>query len=243
MLFQMRGCPPGKTILDRTVIFTLCAKAGVVLRDSIGPITSHRGRASAVTALASVPQGLRLPELMAWHSDLKSIKHSIRVRPTQLAGAFANADQMAHMVKAPTDHLAMLNGGPGRRAVGSYGLQPTPIASTPSGAPARTAWPARDARSTSHRLRPRDGGRGAGVRDADAGGGAAQPCRTGGGRRGHGGAVRMLAKLWDVLALDGRTPLYRARTHLCSLQLRLENRQLERPGVGRRVLDGFVGPG
>ena len=52
MLFQVRGRPPGKTVLNRTIIPVLCAKAGLPMRDSMGPITSRRGRASAVTALA-----------------------------------------------------------------------------------------------------------------------------------------------------------------------------------------------
>ena len=112
MLFQLRGRLPGKTVLNRTIIPMLCAKAGLPLRDTMGAITSHRGRASTVTALASVPQGMTLPELMAWcgHSNPKSTMHYIRVRPTQLAGAFAKADQMAHMVRVLIDHDAVLSG-------------------------------------------------------------------------------------------------------------------------------------
>ena len=112
MLFQVRGRPPGKTILNRTIIPMLCAKAGLPLRDTMGAITSHRGRASAVTALASVPQGMTLPELMAWcgHRNPKSTMHYIRVRPTRLAGAFAKADQMAHMVRVLIDQEAVLSG-------------------------------------------------------------------------------------------------------------------------------------
>lgn len=112
MLFQIRGRPPGKMILNRTIIPMLCAKAGLPLRDTMGAITSHRGRASAVTALASVPQGMTLPELMAWcgHRNPKSTMHYIRVRPTQLASAFAKADQMAHMVRVLIDQEAVLSG-------------------------------------------------------------------------------------------------------------------------------------
>ncbi len=112
MLFQVRGRPPGKTILNRTIIPMLCAKAGLPLQDTMGAITSHRGRASAVTALASVPQGMTLPELMAWcgHRNPKSTMHYIRVRPTQLASAFAKADQMAHMVRVLIDQEAVLSG-------------------------------------------------------------------------------------------------------------------------------------
>ncbi len=49
-LFQYRGKPVGRDIINRTVIPVLCARAGVPEEDSRGPITSHRGRASAVTA-------------------------------------------------------------------------------------------------------------------------------------------------------------------------------------------------
>ncbi len=112
ILFQVRGRPPGKTILNRTIIPMLCAKAGLPLQDTMGAITSHRGRASTVTVLASVPQGMTLPELMAWcgHSNPKSTMHYIRVRPTQLAGSFAKADQMAHMVRVLIDQVAVLSG-------------------------------------------------------------------------------------------------------------------------------------
>jgi len=77
------------------------------------PDLNHtRGRASTVTALASVPQGMTLPELMAWcgHRNPKSTMHYIRVRPTQLAGAFVKADQMAHMVRVLIDQEAVLSG-------------------------------------------------------------------------------------------------------------------------------------
>lgn len=112
MLFQTRGRPPGNTILNRTIIPMLCAKAGVPQTDTVGPITSHRGRASTVTALASVPQGMTLPELMTWcgHRNPKSTMHYIRIRPTQLAAAFVKADQMAHMIRVLIDQDAVLSG-------------------------------------------------------------------------------------------------------------------------------------
>lgn len=64
LLFQYRGKPAGGAILNSTVIPMLCARAGVPLQDSGGTITSQRGRASAVTSLASVPQDMSLYELM-----------------------------------------------------------------------------------------------------------------------------------------------------------------------------------
>ena len=105
-LFQFRGKPVGRDVINRTVIPVLCARAGVPAQDSRGPITSHRGRASAVTALASVPQGMTLYELMQWsgHSTPQSTMHYIRIRPTQLAVSFVKADRVAHMMSVLIDH-------------------------------------------------------------------------------------------------------------------------------------------
>lgn len=115
-LFQYRGRRPGKTVINDTIIPMLCAKAGVPLADSRGRITSHRGRASAVTALASVPRGMSLVELMQWsgHSSPTSTLHYLRIRPTQLAAAFVKADQMAHMISLLVDHdvIARQSGDP-----------------------------------------------------------------------------------------------------------------------------------
>lgn len=106
LLFQYRGKPAGGDILNRTVIPMLCARAGVPAEDSGGTITSHRGRASAVTALASVPQGMSLYELMQWtgHSTPQSTMHYLRIRPTQLAASFVKADRVAHMISVLIDH-------------------------------------------------------------------------------------------------------------------------------------------
>lgn len=112
LVFQVRGRPIGTTLLNGTIIPMLCAKAGVPMRDSMGRITSHRGRASTVTALASVPQGMTLQELMVWcgHSNPKSTMYYTRVRPTRLASAYAKADQMGHMVRVLIDQEAVLSG-------------------------------------------------------------------------------------------------------------------------------------
>nr|WP_237150976.1 integrase [Pseudomonas sp. ADAK13] len=105
-LFQFRGKRMGAGVINSTIIPMLCAKAGVPLEDSRGRITSHRGRASAVTALASVPQGMSLIELMQWsgHSSPSSTLHYIRIRSTKLAASFAKADQMSHIVSLLIDH-------------------------------------------------------------------------------------------------------------------------------------------
>ncbi|WP_202907045.1 tyrosine-type recombinase/integrase [Sphingobium yanoikuyae] len=108
-LFQYRGRRVGTTLMNKTIIPILCAKAGLPVSDSMGSITSHRGRASAVTALASVPKGMSLIELMEWagHTSPMSTMHYIRIRPTRLAASFAQADHMAHMVAVLVDHDAI----------------------------------------------------------------------------------------------------------------------------------------
>lgn len=105
-LFQYRGKQAGRAMLNNTIIPVLCARAGVPCEDSRGRITSHRGRASAVTALASVPQGMTLHELMEWsgHSCPRSTLHYIRIRPTRLAASFVKADKISHMISVLIDH-------------------------------------------------------------------------------------------------------------------------------------------
>lgn len=111
-LFAHRGKMIGQSFIDGTVIPALCEKAGVPREDSRGKITSHRARASIVTALANSPQGLSLPELMKWvgHRCSRSTMHYLAIRPTRLAATFAQADRTAHMIEVLLDHEAVVNG-------------------------------------------------------------------------------------------------------------------------------------
>jgi len=104
-LFQMRNRPIAKEVLNQTVIPLLCKKAGIPLEDSKGRITSHRGRASAVSMLASAPQGMTIFDLAKWcgHTSVQSTMSYVRSKPTQLASAFAKADQAARMIEIVID--------------------------------------------------------------------------------------------------------------------------------------------
>ncbi|MGO9237210.1 MAG: tyrosine-type recombinase/integrase [Methylocella sp.] len=121
-LFQIRNRSINSRILNNSLIPILCVKAGVGPEDSMGPITSHRGRASAVTALASVPQGMTLFELAKWcgHSSPQSTMSYVRSKPTQLASAFAKADRMAHMIEVVIDQEAITSGGAGNGTSWKY---------------------------------------------------------------------------------------------------------------------------
>ncbi len=148
-LFQYRGRRVGTTLMNQTIIPILCAKAGLPARDGMGSITSHRGRASAVTALASVPKGMSLIELMEWsgHTSPQSTMHYIRIRPTRLAASFAQADHMAHMVAVLVDHDAIARKSGEPYAFYDLGDSYCSYAAghRPSGAPVRIGWRARDA--------------------------------------------------------------------------------------------------
>ncbi len=111
-LFQLRGRTVNREVVNDTLIPTLCAKAGVRLDDSRGRITSHRGRASAVTMLANVPQGMTVFELAKWcgHRSPQSVMSYVRSKPTQLASAFAKADEVAHMIAVVIDQEAITSG-------------------------------------------------------------------------------------------------------------------------------------
>ena len=111
-LFQISNRVVSNHLLCAVVIPLLCAKGGVPRQDSMGAITSHRARASAVTALANAPEGMTLPELMAWcgHAEPKTTMYYIRVKPTRLAGSFARADRMSHMAAVLIDHDAVVSG-------------------------------------------------------------------------------------------------------------------------------------
>ncbi len=65
---------------------------------------------------------------------------------------------------------------------------------------------------------------------------------SGAGSSGTESAFQPIGSLWPPLPTQLGHSMGRARTHPCSRQLRLEHRQLERPGVGGRVRDGVVGP-
>lgn len=95
-LFQYRGKPADSDVINRTIIPLLCTRAGLPIEDSGGTIISHRGRASALTAIACGPQGMSLYELMQWsgHSSPQSTQHYIWIPPTQLAASFVKVDRI-----------------------------------------------------------------------------------------------------------------------------------------------------
>ena len=121
-LLSYKGRRITRSYLNRSLIPTLCRKAGVPTEDSRGPITSHRGRSSAVTMLANARQGMSLVELMAWcgHRSPASTMHYLRVRPARLTEAYARADEAAYLVGVLVDAEAVRDGSAAEGAPWKY---------------------------------------------------------------------------------------------------------------------------
>ena len=121
-LLSYKGRRITRSYLNRSLIPTLCRKAGVSTEDSRGPITSHRGRSSAVTMLANARRGMSLVELMAWcgHRSPASTMHYLRVRPARLTEAYARADEAAYLVGVLVDAEAVRDGSAAAGAPWKY---------------------------------------------------------------------------------------------------------------------------
>jgi hypothetical protein len=92
-LFSVRCARFSSGYVNRTLIPSLCRKAGVPLSDARGRITSHRARSTIATQLFNAKQPLSLFELQAWlgHSTPHSTQHYARVTPTKLSRAYTDA--------------------------------------------------------------------------------------------------------------------------------------------------------
>jgi hypothetical protein len=101
-LFCHRGKRLGLTYLNKTLISLICKKAGVPLSDARGRITSHRARATIASQLYNAKEPLTLFELQDWlgHRSPESTRHYIKVNPTILAKAYADAGYFARNIRA-----------------------------------------------------------------------------------------------------------------------------------------------
>jgi integrase len=101
LLFAFRGIRLGPLYLNKRLIPLLCKKAGTPAEDARGAITSHRARSTIATQLYCAKQGMSLFELQEWlgHRCPSSTKHYLKLQPTKLARAFAEADYFRRNVR------------------------------------------------------------------------------------------------------------------------------------------------
>ncbi len=101
MLFAVRGQPVARTYLNRTIIPTLCRKAGVPPTDVRGRITSHRARSTIASQLYNAKEPMTLFELQAWlgHKSPVSTQHYAKISPATLSKAYNDAGYFARNVR------------------------------------------------------------------------------------------------------------------------------------------------
>ncbi len=101
-LFAYRGRRVGRNFLNRTIIPMLCRKASVPEQDARGPLTSHRARSTIASQLFNAREPMSLFELQEWlgHRSAVSTQHYVKITPTKLAKAYADADYFKRNVRA-----------------------------------------------------------------------------------------------------------------------------------------------
>ena len=114
-LFCFRGRALPRAYLNRSLIPSLCRKAGVPLSDARGRISSHRARSTIASQLYNAKEPMTLFELQAWlgHRSPASTQHYAQISPTKLARAYADAEYFTRnvrMLEVLVDRDAVLTG-------------------------------------------------------------------------------------------------------------------------------------
>ncbi|MFF3159902.1 tyrosine-type recombinase/integrase [Streptomyces sp. NPDC057910] len=101
LLFALRARRVAKTYLNKTIIPSLCRKAGVPTTDVRGNITSHRARSTIASQLYNAKEPMTLFELQAWlgHRSPESTQHYAKITPNTLARAYNDAGYFERNVR------------------------------------------------------------------------------------------------------------------------------------------------
>ena len=99
---MIRLRPVGAAYINKGLIPTLCAKAGVPLADVRGNITSHRARSTIASQLFNAKEPMTLFELQAWlgHSSPSATQHYAKITPLKIAKSYADAGYFARNLRA-----------------------------------------------------------------------------------------------------------------------------------------------
>lgn len=118
LLFSIRAHPVAKNYINRSLIPSLCAKAGVPTADVRGNITSHRARSTIASQLYNAKEPMTLFELQAWlgHRTPNTTQHYAKINPNTLTKAYNEAGYFARNVRTIEvliDRDAVTAGAPG----------------------------------------------------------------------------------------------------------------------------------
>lgn len=118
LLFSVRAHPVAKNYINRSLIPSLCAKAGVPTADVRGNITSHRARSTIASQLYNAKEPMTLFELQAWlgHRTPNTTQHYAKINPNTLTKAYSEAGYFARnlrTIEVLIDRDAVTAGAPG----------------------------------------------------------------------------------------------------------------------------------
>jgi hypothetical protein len=101
-LFLIRLNRVGINYLNKTLIPTLCKKAGVPLDDVRSNITSHRARSTIASQLHNAREPMTLFELQEWlgHATPTATQHYAKITPLKVAKSYADAGYLARNLRA-----------------------------------------------------------------------------------------------------------------------------------------------
>ena len=101
LLFSVRAHPVAKNYINRSLIPSLCAKAGVPSSDVRGNITSHRARSTIASQLYNAKEPMTLFQLQAWlgHRTPMSTQHYAKISPNTLSKAYTEAGYFARNIR------------------------------------------------------------------------------------------------------------------------------------------------
>jgi site-specific recombinase XerD len=101
-LFMFRSTRIAPDYLNRTLIPSLCRKAGLPTADARGTITSHRARSTIASQLFNAKEPMSLFELQKWlgHKWANSTQYYLDISPTKLANSYRDAGYFARNVRA-----------------------------------------------------------------------------------------------------------------------------------------------
>jgi integrase len=101
-LFAYRSKFLGAEYLNKVLIASLCAKAGIPNKDVRGRITSHRARSTIATQLFNAREPMSLFEVQAWlgHKNPSSTQHYAKINPSKLTKSYEKAGYFERNIRA-----------------------------------------------------------------------------------------------------------------------------------------------
>ncbi|MFG1687742.1 tyrosine-type recombinase/integrase [Nonomuraea sp. NPDC049269] len=116
LLFAMRARRVAKVYINKTIIPSLCRKAGVPTADIRGNITSHRARSTIASQLYNAKEPMTLFELQAWlgHRSADTTQHYAKITPNTLCKAYRDAgyfERNVRTIEVLVDRDAVESGG------------------------------------------------------------------------------------------------------------------------------------